>query len=455
MDYFGPWASLLQNRFFAVFPETIHAGNQPRRTRRKLYPYGLALAVGLLFSGSAPKQVAEAAGTLTFSPASASFGNVSVGTSKSITVTIKNTGTSSVTISGQALHAISVFSLHGVAIPTTIGAGGSTTISISFLPSSNGLFSGNVAFTSNATNSSVVYAISGTGGTVGLTATPSSADFGTVATGLKNTQTVQLKNISSGSVTISSVTASGTGFGVSGITLPLTLAASGTANLTASFAPSVSGTFSGAVTVSSNAGNPTLTVSLSGTGLTASRAISLSTSSLNFGNELVGGSTTQGVAVTNTGNSNVTISGVTVTGTGFSVSSGFSGVTLAAGQTAEMNVVFAPKTAGSVSGSVSVASNANSSPTTVSVSGSGVNSSPHSVALSWGASSSSGIVGYYVYRSTTFGSGFARILVSPTTALRYTDSAVGTSTTYYYAVTAVNASGAESAYSTLATVAIP
>jgi len=52
----------------------------------------------------------------------------------------------------------------------------------------------------------------------------------------------------------------------------------------------------------------------------------------------------------NTGNSSVTISSINVTGAGFSVGPGISGATIAAGQMAQLSVVFAPKAAGSVSG---------------------------------------------------------------------------------------------------------
>src|SRR6266403_2104239 len=214
-----------------------------------------------------------------------------------------------------------------------------------------------------------------------LATTPASVSFGTVVNGTTNSQTVQLKNTGTASTTISSATVSGTGFKLSGFSLPLTLSAGQTSNFTVGFNPAVSGSVTGSVTIKSNATNPTYIMALSGTGAAATRTISLGTSSLNFGNEIVGGSSTLQVAVKNTGNSSLTISLINISATGFSVTSGIIGTTIAAGQTAELNVVFAPKVTGSVSGTVSLVSNATNSPNSIAVAGTGVSSTAHSVAL--------------------------------------------------------------------------
>ena len=97
--------------------------------------------------------------------------------------------------------------------------------------------------------------------------------------------------------------------------------------------------------------------------------------SLSFGNVNVGANGSSSVALTNNGNSNVTISGVSVSGAGFNVSGVASGTTLSPGQTASLNASFDPTASGSVTGSISVASNATNSPATVSLSGTGVQQS--------------------------------------------------------------------------------
>jgi hypothetical protein len=395
-------------------------------------------------------------GTLSFSPSPGSFGSVTVGSSKTITLTVKNTGVSPVSISAESVHATG-FSVSGLVVPYKISAGAYVTLSVKFAPTSSGLSSGYVLFTNNANNGSAEYSVSGTGVTAAGTVatTPASVSFGTVANGTTNSQTVQLKNTGTASMTISSATVSGTGFKLSGISLPLTLSSGQTSTFTVGFNPAVSGSVTGSVTIKSNATNPTYTMALSGTGAAATRTISLGTSSLNFGNEIVGGSSTLQVAVKNTGNSSLTISIINISATGFSVTSGIIGTTIAAGQTAELNVVFAPKVTGSVNGTVSLVSNATNSPNSIAVAGTGVSSTSHSVALNWAASSSSGVVGYYVYRSTVSGSSYTRITSSVVNALKYADSTVSSGKTYYYVVTAVNSSGAESAHSAQVDAVIP
>jgi fibronectin type 3 domain-containing protein len=107
-----------------------------------------------------------------------------------------------------------------------------------------------------------------------------------------------------------------------------------------------------------------------------------------------------------------------------------------------------------VSGSVTIASNAAGSPGTISLSGSGVLSVPHTVNLAWTPSTST-VSDYNVYRSTTSGTGYTKLSGSPVSVVSYTDSSVVNGTTYYYVTTAVDSSGTESGYSNEAVAVIP
>lgn len=84
--------------------------------------------------------------------------------------------------------------------------------------------------------------------------------------GTSTAQTVTLTNIGNSSVSVSQVAESGTGFSLSAIGLPLTLAAGQTASFSVTFAPGAAGSDAGSVTVVSNAANSPLTLALSGTG---------------------------------------------------------------------------------------------------------------------------------------------------------------------------------------------
>jgi bacillopeptidase F len=139
-------------------------------------------------------------------------------------------------------------------------------------------------------------------------------------------------------------------------------------------------------------------------------------------------------------------------GAGFSASGVSTGLTLMPTQTATLTVTFDPTTAGAVTGaSVTVTSNAASLPITLSGTG-----TAFQVSLTWSASSSTDVTGYYAYRSTTLGSGYVKLNPSsPASTLQFTDTSIDANTTYYYVVTAVDSSDVESAYSTAATAVIP
>jgi hypothetical protein len=80
---------------------------------------------------------------------------------------------------------------------------------------------------------------------------------------------------------------------------------------------------------------------------------------------------------------------------------------------------------------------------------------PHSVSLTWTASTSSNVTGYNVYRGAASSGPFTKLTSSLVAALNYTDNAVQAGQTYYYVATAVDNNSNESAYSTPAQAVIP
>jgi hypothetical protein len=81
--------------------------------------------------------------------------------------------------------------------------------------------------------------------------------------------------------------------------------------------------------------------------------------------------------------------------------------------------------------------------------------SSHTVTLSWSASTSSGVVGHNVYRGTTAGGPYTKLNSSLVATTNYTDNTVQNGVTYFYVVTAVNSSSAESGFSNMATAVVP
>ncbi|MBZ5615670.1 MAG: choice-of-anchor D domain-containing protein [Acidobacteriia bacterium] len=215
-----------------------------------------------------------------------------------------------------------------------------------------------------------------------LAPNPSPVNFGSVVIGNTASQSVVLSNTGNSNLTISQTTVSGTGFGIGNLGLPLTLAPGQSVPLATTFAPQSSGNFSGSVSIaysvlknkSHGKGNPpsngTTTVSLNGTGVTPGQ-LSANPSSLNFGNIQVSSSQTLTDSITNVGGVSVTISQATVTGPGFSFSGLNPPLTLNPGASVTFSVVFAPLSAGSASGTVTVTSNASNPTLTIPLTGTG------------------------------------------------------------------------------------
>jgi len=184
-----------------------------------------------------------------------------------------------------------------------------------------------------------------------------------------------------------------------------------------------------------------------------SQTLTASPTSLSFGNVTVGSRTTLPVVVTSTGSASVTVSQVTITGAGFYISGPSLPLVLAAGKNTTFSVTFAPATVGTVTGKVSVVSNASNSPAITSLSGTGVNK--HSVTLSWLPSTSVGVIGYNVYRGTVSGGPYTKLNSLLLVVTTYTDTTVQAGQTYYYVTTAVNSEGTQSAYSNQAKAVVP
>jgi hypothetical protein len=98
---------------------------------------------------------------LNSSASSLNFGNVGVSTSAVQKLAITNAGNASITIS-QVSIAGAGFNASG-ANGLILSPGQSTTLTITFAPAANGLATGSVTVSSNATNSPATIALSGTG----------------------------------------------------------------------------------------------------------------------------------------------------------------------------------------------------------------------------------------------------------------------------------------------------
>ena len=295
----------------------------------------------------------------------------------------------------------------------------------------------------------------GSGSNGGATLAPSSAtlSFGNVQKSKSSNLSETLTNTGGSSVSISEANVSGASFTLSGLSLLMALSPKQSVTFTVSFAPAATGSASGTLAVVSTADNSTLTIALSGMG-TSQGQLSVSPANLSFGNVVVGATGTLNGTLSASGSS-VTVSAGSINSNEFALSGVSLPTTLAAGQSTSFTVKFTPAISGTASATLSLSSDAANSPTTQGLTGNGTAATQHSVALSWNASTSSGVVGYNIYRGSVSGGPYSRINSALEAATAYTDNAVTAGLTYYYVTTAVDGSGNESGYSNQTQAVIP
>ncbi|MBI5684477.1 MAG: choice-of-anchor D domain-containing protein [Verrucomicrobia bacterium] len=361
--------------------------------------------VALSGTGNAP-----AAPNLGATPASLAFGTVNVGANGTMTAMISNTGSLAANVTSLTLTGSLNFSLVGApATPFAVAPGGSSTITVRYTPSAAGAASGSLAIaTTDPAHPSLSVALSGTGAANAVAVSPSSLSFGAVLIGNNSTLMLTISNSGNAAGTVSSIAKSGSAnfaLGAGAPATPFTVAAGASINIPVVYTPTAAGAASGMLTITSN--NPTTpvaTVALSGTGnAPAVSSLSATPTSLAFGSLSVGTPASQSVTLRNSGTASATVSSLALGGSAdFKMATGTPAtpLTVAAGGTVTLSVVYTPSVASAASGTLTIASNDPANPQiAIALSGTGTAShmtvSP--VALDFGSST----VGTTVTRTTT------------------------------------------------------
>ena len=321
---------------------------------------GSPQTVSLAGTGSVP--------AASLSPTSLSFGNQSVNTkSGTLSATLTNGGNAALSLSSIALTGANAGDFAQTnTCGTSVAAGASCSITVTFDPTASGSRSASVSFTDNAGGSPQSLSLSGTGTTVSATLSPTSLSFGNQSVNTKSgTLTATLTNGGNAALSLSSIALTGANAGdfAQTNTCGTSVAAGASCSITVTFDPAASGNRSASVSFTDNAGGSPQSLSLSGTGTTVSAT--LSPTSLLFGNQSV--NTTSGVltvTLTNGGNAALSFSSIALTGTnaGDFAQSNTCGTSVAAGASCSITVTFDPTASGSRSASVSFTDNAGGSP---------------------------------------------------------------------------------------------
>lgn len=383
---------------------------------------------------------------LVCSPPNLRFGGVPTGQTEAQFTILTNTGQTSATISAVTASD-SEFSVSGLPLPLTLTAGESVAVRVQFAPTALGGSTGSITFTNDTESPTLNLPVVGTGfQSDPVDTTPASLSFGQVDVGQSSSLSVTLTNVRQWNKTVTGFYVVGTDFSVKGPSMPVVLAHGQSIQLEVTFSPRAAGAVAGSVFVN----GPALSIPLSGTGATIGQ-LNVSPAGLNFGSVDVGATSVQSLSLSATAGT-VTVSSASSTNSHFTIPGASFPLTVNAGTTVQVDVAFDPASTGTSTGTLTFASNATNGQSSESLTGVGI-TPEYSVSLSW-VPSTSPVAGYNVYRGTSIGN-YTRINSSLDASTAYTDSSVVSGTTYYYAATAVNSSGEESAYSTPLKVLIP
>jgi len=211
--------------------------------------------------------------SMTPSPASLGFGNVSVGATATLPITLTNSGTSYIRLT-QVEMTGTEFTASGFTFPQIVSPGQTFTFKVTFAPQLTGAASSSLILP----NAGLTIPLTGTGGSTAagqLVIAPAPLTFGNVTVGTQALQPLTM-TANGASVTVSSAASSSSQFVLDGASFPFTIAAGGKVTLNVAFTPQSSGTSSGTLSFVSNASTSKAVESLSGVGISPTYSVSLS-----------------------------------------------------------------------------------------------------------------------------------------------------------------------------------
>ncbi len=322
------------------------------------------------------------------SPTALDFKNQPVKeTSAEKTLTLKNTGKAElsslrITLAGE--HKSDFARLDTSTCEKTLAAGESCKINITFTPKAEGARSATLTVTSNAASSPTEILIKGTGIILqpAVKLSPTTLDFKNIV--VKETsaeKTLTLKNTGKAELSSLRITLAGehkSDFArLDTSTCEKTLAAGESCKINITFTPKAEGARSATLTVTSNAASSPDEIVLKGTGIVHRPAVKLSPTTLDFKDIAVKETSAEkSITLKNTGKAELSNIRVKIDGPHKSdfaqADTSTCEKTLAAGESCKINLTFTPKAEGAREATLTVTSNAPSSPDEILLKGTGV-----------------------------------------------------------------------------------
>jgi hypothetical protein len=286
-----------------------------------------------------------------------------------------------------------------------------------------------------------------------LQAVPDAVSFTDVPTGDTYTQSVRITNVSDRAFQIKGITPSTANFRITGILLPVVVAPGTSENFTISYQAREESHAEAQIRIVTSAGDAPLVLKARGNAVKTERELTASEAGIDFEDVAVGNSARKEVWLTNSGNRELRLSGILVSGGDFSVS-GAGAVTLSPGQRTSVEVNFAPKRRGSQIANFKVLSAEGVTLLDLPLNAAGAASSQSVVRLNWEENPSS-VGGYVIYRAADPSGPYMRLSSQALASAEYVDTGLAAGHTYYYVVTSVGADEAESDYSAPISATVP
>lgn len=357
--------------------------------RLRLFPvlllaFALAGCGGGSTSTSGGTVSAPLAPVVGLSVTSLTFSQAAGSTSAAQTVTVTNSGTAPLVVSGVALSGTNASSFAQTNNCASVAVATSCTVSVTFSPATAGSYAATLTLADNAANTPQTISLAGTGTAPAVSLSPTSLAFTQAAGSTSAAQTVTLTNTGTSSLIVTGVSLAGTNAASFAQTNTCsTVAAAGTCTIAVTFTPSAAGSYAASLSIADNATGAPQTVALTGTG--SAPQLSLSTTSLSFTQAAESVSAAQTVTLTNSGNAVLNLGAVTITGTNawnFTQTS-TCGTTLAAGANCALSVTFNPSLAAPFTAALNIASNVATQSVALNGTGTGTLTIDTSIATDW------------------------------------------------------------------------
>ena len=186
-------------------------------------------------------------------PNTLSFNNVNTGSSADLSLTVRNTGTASLSVinitSNSARFTVTT------ATNFSVAPNGQQTVTVRFSPTTAGAQTGTLTISSNdPAHPSVTVSLNGTGITPSIPdidVQPTSLDFGSVNVGATTDRTLTVRNTGNAALNVTNITSSNARFSIMTAT-NFTVAANGQQVVTVRFSPNATGTQTSTLTIASN-----------------------------------------------------------------------------------------------------------------------------------------------------------------------------------------------------------